>query len=108
MREEPGQQHYLFTLCSNKVGVPGKTEGVIFCPVPVEVTYFEPERVGVETLNRTIATQNETGVAEMIPDLVHIKNMLSSIEEVVDRLLQYVQDVIVSEQRVLSSIFHDL
>ena len=66
--------------------------------MPVEVTYFEPERVGVEMLNRTIATENEAGVAGMLPDLVHIKNMLSSIEEVVDRLLEYVQDVIVSDE----------
>ena len=76
------------------MGVPGKSEGVLFCPVPVEVTYFEPERVGVELLNRTITA--EEGVTSMCSDLVHIGDMLASIEEVLDRLLSYVQDVIVS------------
>ena len=47
-RNVPFNFHSCLVLHSSKVGVPGKTEGVIFCPVPVEVTYFEPERVGVE------------------------------------------------------------
>ena len=78
----------------NKVGVPGKSEGVLFCPVPVEVTYFEPERVGVELLNRTVMA--DEGITSMNSDLVHIADMLASVEEVLDRLLGYVQDVIVS------------
>lgn len=42
----------------SKVGLPGKTEGVIFTPVPCEVMYFEPERVGVDLLLSTTKTQN--------------------------------------------------
>ena len=72
---------------------------VIFCPVPVEVTYFEPERVGVELLNKTISTENEGRAAPMVPDLVHIGDMLAGVENVVDRLLQYVEDVMVSVGR---------
>jgi translation initiation factor 3 subunit F len=34
----------------SKVGLPSKTEGVIFTPVPCDVVYFEPERVGVGLL----------------------------------------------------------
>lgn len=34
----------------SKVGLPNKTEGVIFTPVPCNVVYFEPERVGVNLL----------------------------------------------------------
>ena len=34
----------------SKVGLPNKTEGVIFTPVPCDVVYFEPERVGVNLL----------------------------------------------------------
>ena len=34
----------------SKVGLPNKTEGVIFTPVPCDVVYFEPERVGVGLL----------------------------------------------------------
>ena len=86
--------------------MPGKTEGVIFCPVPVEVTYFEPERVGVELLNKTISTESEGRAAPMVPDLVRIGDMLAGVENVVDRLLQYVEDVMVSvgrRRRIASS-----
>ena len=79
--------------------MPGKTEGVIFCPVPVEVTYFEPERVGVELLNKTISTESEGRAAPMVPDLVRIGDMLAGVENVVDKLLQYVEDVMVSVGR---------
>ena len=34
----------------SKVGLPNKTEGVIFTPIPCEVVYFEPEKVGVSLL----------------------------------------------------------
>ena len=34
----------------SKVGLPNQTEGVIFTPIPCDVVYFEPERVGVNLL----------------------------------------------------------
>ena len=39
---------FLFILFSCKMGVPGKTEGTIFSPIPCEVTLSGPERVGGE------------------------------------------------------------
>ena len=34
---------YIF---SSQLGIPGKTMGTLFTPIPVEVTAYEPERVG--------------------------------------------------------------
>ena len=34
----------------SKVGLPNQTEGVIFTPIPCDVVYFEPERVGMNLL----------------------------------------------------------
>ena len=65
----------------------------------MEVTYFEPERVGVELLNKTISTESEGRAAPMVPDLVRIGDMLAGVENVVDKLLQYVEDVMVSVGR---------
>ena len=31
---------------SSAIGVPGKTTGTMFTPIPVEVAYYEPEKVG--------------------------------------------------------------
>jgi translation initiation factor 3 subunit F len=33
------------------IGVPGKTDGTMFTPVPCEVTYYRPERVAGETFH---------------------------------------------------------
>ena len=38
----------------SKVGLPGKTGGVIFTPIPCEVVYFEPEKVGVNLLQSSL------------------------------------------------------
>ena len=40
----------------SKVGLPGMTEGIIFTPIPCEVVYFEPERVGIQMLRGTVST----------------------------------------------------
>ena len=44
----------------SKVGLPGKTEGVIFTPLPCEVVYFDPERVGVQLLSSTVHSTSGT------------------------------------------------
>lgn len=32
--------------CSTAMGVPARTQGTMFTPVPLELMYHEPERVG--------------------------------------------------------------
>ena len=44
----------------SKVGLPGKTEGVIFTPIPCEVVYFEPEKVGVHLLQSLVKSSGTT------------------------------------------------
>ena len=47
----------------SKVGLPGKTEGIIFTPVPCEVVCFEPERVGIQMLKGTVTSENSSTVS---------------------------------------------
>ena len=44
----------------SKVGLPGKTEGVIFTPLPCDVVYFEPEKVGVALLQNSLKSGKVT------------------------------------------------
>ena len=37
---------HLVMYCSTAMGVPGRTQGTMFTPVPLELVYHEPERVG--------------------------------------------------------------
>lgn len=46
----------------SKVGLPKKTEGIIFTPIPCEVKCFEPERVGVRMLRGTISSANASTI----------------------------------------------
>lgn len=55
----------------SKVGLPGKTEGTIFTPLPCEVVYFEPERVGVEMLQQV--KQDSCGTAPVLSDFLRIE-----------------------------------
>ena len=41
----------------SKVGLPGKTEGTIFTPVPCDVVYFDPERVAVDQMMSSTAAR---------------------------------------------------
>ena len=50
-------------------------------------------------LNKTISKVSEGRAAPMVSDLVRIGDMLAGVENVVDRLLQYVEDVMVSVGR---------
>ncbi len=53
----------------SKVGLPGKTAGVIFTPVPCEVVYFEPERAGIQLLRGTI----DDGATPIKTDFEHLE-----------------------------------
>ena len=53
-----------------KVGLPGKTEGVIFTPVPCEVVYSEPERIAISAM-REACTAGKT-MTDIVPDFMQI------------------------------------
>ena len=38
------------------IGVPGATSGSMFTPVPVEITAYEPEVIGLDLLHKTKAS----------------------------------------------------
>jgi len=39
-------ERWIVKYCSTAMGVPGRTQGTMFTPVPLELIYHEPERVG--------------------------------------------------------------
>lgn len=56
-----------------KVGLPGKTEGVIFTPVPCEIVYSDPERVGIQLLNNTLKSTPTTGTTAVKTDFQQLE-----------------------------------
>lgn len=60
------------------MGVPGKTEGTIFSPIPCDVILSGPERVGGEIIQFTAVEVNGKGLTRTM--LVCIVDFLSAID----------------------------
>ena len=60
------------------MGVPGKTEGTIFSPIPCDVILSGPERVGGEIIQFTAVEVNGKGLTRKM--LVCIVDFFSAID----------------------------
>jgi len=60
------------TFVKSKLGLPDKTQGIIFTPLPCEVVYFEPERVGVQLLSETV----RHGKTPVMTDFQHLEKLV--------------------------------
>lgn len=73
------------------MGLPGKSEGVVFSPVPCEVVCYEPERVGVAFLREAINKPNP-----IQQDLQQVCQVAESLDHLLEQALDYVEKVLVS------------
>ena len=73
------------------MGLPGKSEGVVFSPVPCEIVSYEPERVGVSFLKEAVEKP-----APIRHDLQQVCHMAESLDRLLQQALEYVQKVLVS------------
>lgn len=73
------------------MGLPGKSGGVVFSPVPTEVVCYEPERVGVAFLREAMA-----GPMPIKVDLLQVCQAAESLDQLLDKALGYVEDVLVT------------
>ena len=60
----------------------------------MEIVHFEPERVGVELLKRTIPDSG--GETTVVSELARIEETIAQLLTTIERLMNYVQDVVVS------------
>ncbi|CAI8032960.1 Eukaryotic translation initiation factor 3 subunit F [Geodia barretti] len=73
----------------SKMGLPGKSEGVVFSPVPCEIVSYEPERVGVSFLKEAVEKP-----APIRHDLQQVCHMAESLDRLLQQALEYVQKVL--------------
>ena len=74
------------------MGLPGKSEGVVFSPVPCEVVCYEPERVGVAFLREAREKPNP-----IKKDLQQVCQAADSLDQLLEQALSYVEKVLVRE-----------
>ena len=72
------------------MGLPGKSEGVVFSPVPCEIVCYEPERVGVAFLREAIEKPSP-----IKKDLQQVCQAAESLDRLLEQALTYVEKVLV-------------
>ena len=86
-----------FLVLRSRMGLPGKSEGVVFSPIPCEIVCYEPERVGVSFLREAVEKP-----APIRRDLQQVCHVAESLEQLLLKALEYVENVLVSPSSFLS------
>ncbi|CAB0034527.1 unnamed protein product [Trichogramma brassicae] len=85
-----------------KLGVPGGKTGSMFTPAKVQIQCYDPEVVGLQLCNKTLAkvqgSKQGAGVVEPMMDLAQIAEASSKLVTMLDSVLQYVDDVLSGKQ----------
>jgi len=77
---------------STPMGVPNKTVGTMFTPLPVDVVAYDAESVGVHMTNRGRSVQKRS--IEFAPDLDQVSTASRQILETLETVIAYVDDVL--------------
>lgn len=73
------------------MGITGKTMGCMFAPVSVEIACYDPETVGLNACQKTkTSVKRQAGIAS---DLTQIVEASQQMENMLDTILTYVDDV---------------
>ncbi|KAK3610164.1 hypothetical protein CHS0354_039948 [Potamilus streckersoni] len=77
---------------STSLGVPGKTVGTMFTPVPVEIISYVPEKVGVNMIQ--LGKFNAKRSVSMVKDLTQVDKACGQLQEKLSMVLEFVEDVL--------------
>jgi len=72
------------------IGVPDGSQGAMFSPIPVEIVQYPPEAVAMKTLMRA----RVRGKTEILSELPQIAESTTDMEEMLNMVLAYVDDVL--------------
>ncbi|KAG5648835.1 hypothetical protein DXG03_000184 [Asterophora parasitica] len=92
--EQAGVQAYV----SSPVGVFPKPENCVFVPIPVDLQFHDAERSGIDLLTKTAASTNST-TNQPVSDLEILEQSITTVQDMLDRVLSYVQAVLSGEKK---------
>jgi len=72
------------------IGVPDGSQGAMFSPIPVEIAQYLPEAVALKTLLKT----RLSGKVEPLGELAQITESTGDLEEAMNLVMAYVEDVL--------------
>ncbi|KAK2140356.1 hypothetical protein LSH36_1381g00005 [Paralvinella palmiformis] len=74
------------------MGVPGKTMGCIFTPIPVEVTCYEAERIGVDHIQ--LGKHHQQRSVSLASDLQQVRACCGRMHDMLLTVTHYIDDVL--------------
>ncbi|XP_049875190.1 eukaryotic translation initiation factor 3 subunit F [Pectinophora gossypiella] len=76
------------------LGVPRGKQGCMFTPIPVDLTSYEPEIVGLQLCQKTMGPQGRSRQVQPASDLAQVAEAASKLSTLLEQVLQYVEDVL--------------
>ncbi|CAG8621987.1 4020_t:CDS:2 [Acaulospora morrowiae] len=80
------------TYVSAPIGISAKPENCLFLPVPCDVKYFDAERSGLDLL--ASAKDRPDRSTSLISDMDHLEKTILSVQEMLERITDYVDKVL--------------
>ncbi|XP_002733230.1 eukaryotic translation initiation factor 3 subunit F-like [Saccoglossus kowalevskii] len=79
---------------SQSMGVPGKTKGTIFTPVPIDTIFYEPEKVAIDMFIEGKNALPNKRTIDIVTDLEHVGKNAGKLRELLTIVINYVDDVL--------------
>jgi len=89
-----------------EIGIPERKQGSIFVPIPIEVTYYDAERLAIELLQEGKSNVKKTVKPGM--DMAHMKTSLDNISQMLTSVHDYVDKVVNGQISMDSNIGRSL
>ncbi|XP_017150563.1 eukaryotic translation initiation factor 3 subunit F-2 [Drosophila miranda] len=93
-----GQRMSTRIFCPVATGVPGGTKGLFFSQLPMDIYFRPPDIVAMRHMGRQCAEPpKEAG--RLLPELVQVVDATKDIQQKLDQLLRYINDVLNRKRR---------
>lgn len=76
---------------SSPIGVPGKTQGMMFTPIDVKLLQYDAEWVGIDRIHK--GCFKKTGVVTVPSEFQHVTEAIENLLSILDVVLKYVESV---------------
>ncbi|XP_054760036.2 eukaryotic translation initiation factor 3 subunit F-like [Lytechinus pictus] len=80
------------TWVRQNMGVPDKSQGTVFIPIPKKIAFHQPEKVAMDAFIRETDPNRKT--IELTTDLQYVSKASGNLQEMLTRVLQYVDDIL--------------
>eukprot|EP00038_Savillea_parva_P003674 m.128715 g.128715 ORF g.128715 m.128715 type:complete len:282 (+) comp11244_c0_seq5:94-939(+) len=77
------------------MGVPDQTVGKLFTPIEVSTLYYEPERVGLQALTKTLDAHDNS--SDIQSDMQRIASAVENLDDILKTCVEYVDKVLKKE-----------